>query len=67
MYGTGRGVGVAAGAGGLGTGLAMTGFPVAALVVLGLVAIVLGLALVRFASVRGPSGDESRQEVISTQ
>jgi hypothetical protein len=46
----------------------MTGFPVAGFIVLGLAVIVLGLALVRFASVRRPSGEhEPRKKVTSTQ
>jgi hypothetical protein len=50
MYGNGgRGLGVAAGAGGLGAGLATTGFPIVGLALVGLAAIVVGLALVRLA------------------
>ena len=58
MYGTaGRGLGLATGAGGVGASLAMTGYPMAGMIVLGLLAVVLGLALVRAASVRRPGRD----------
>jgi hypothetical protein len=46
----------------------MTGFPVFGFIVLGLAVIVLGLALVRFASVRRPGHEhEARRKVISIQ
>ena len=53
MYGTaGRGLGLATGAGGVGASLAMTGYPIAGMIVLGLLAVALGAALVRAATVR---------------
>ena len=52
MYGSGRGLGVATGAGGL--GLAVTGFPLVGLSLLGLVVILLGFAVVRRTRVRRP-------------
>ncbi len=59
MYGTaGRGLGLATGAGGVGASLAMTGFPLAGMIVLGLAALVLGLALVRFAAIRRADDSE---------
>jgi hypothetical protein len=63
MYGTaGRGVGLATGLGGAGATLALTGFPVAGFLVLGVVAVVLGLALVRFAGVKRPEAGRMRTE-----
>lgn len=62
MYGTGRGLGLATGAGGTGAVLAMTGFPMAGFVVLGMAMVVLGLALVRFAGVRRSGGTDRTGE-----
>ena len=59
MYGTaGRGLGIAVGTGGAGATLAMTGFSLASMIVLGLVVLVIGVALVRFAGVRRPDGGQ---------
>jgi len=52
MYGSGRGLGLASGAGGVGAGLATTGFPVFGFTLLAVVVILLGLALVRHLGVK---------------
>jgi hypothetical protein len=53
VYGSGgKGLGVVAGAGGLGAGMAKTGFPIVGLALVGLAAVVVGLALVRLADRR---------------
>ena len=50
MYGSGRGLGLASG--GVGAGLATTGFPVFGFTLLAVVVILLGLALVRHLGVK---------------
>ena len=63
MYGTaGRGLGLATGAGGVGASLAMTGYPTAGMIMLGLLAVVLGLALVRAASIKRSGRDLPTEE-----
>jgi len=52
MYGSGRGLGFISGAGGLGAGLALTGFRMVGLVLVGLALVLLGLALVRLGPAR---------------
>jgi len=52
MYGSGRGLGFISGAGGLGAGLALTGFRMVGMVLVGLALVLLGLALVRLGPAR---------------
>jgi hypothetical protein len=54
MYGSGRGLGFASGAGGAGAGLATTGFPAVGLTLLALAVVLLGFALVRLAGASRP-------------